>query len=130
MPNYSYCCISCNQNFELFTYIKDYNPKPKCIICGSKKTERNYVADALTQSSSVKKSDSELKTIGDLARRNTDRMSEDQKSALYRKHNDYKEDAGLDQKPLPKGMSRLKKPPKTLWPGSKGVGKKRRNIKK
>jgi putative FmdB family regulatory protein len=124
MPSYSYSCFNCNKDFELFFYIKDYNPQPKCVECGSKQTNRNYVADALTQSSSVKKSDSELKTIGDLALRNTERMSDDQKSALYRKHNEYKEDTSLDKKPLPKGMSRLKKPPKISWPGANG--KKRR----
>lgn len=128
MPNYSYVCTDCDHGFELFAYIKDYNPKPKCVNCNSKNTERNYVADALTQSSSVKKSDNELKTLGDLAMRNTERMSNDEKSALYRKHNDYKEDKSLDEKPLPKGMSRIKKPPKISWPGSEG--KKRRNIKK
>lgn len=129
MPNYSYSCADCGYDFELFSYIKDYNPQPKCVKCNSKKTERNYIADAITQSSSVKKSDSELKTIGDLAMRNTERMSDDEKSALYRKHNSYKEDTSLDQKPMPKGMSRIKKPPKTMWPGSTNT-RKRRNIKK
>jgi hypothetical protein len=64
----------------------------------------------------VKKADSELKTIGDLANRNADRMSEDQKRSLYMKHNDYKEHK-IETKPLPKGMSYKKKPPKPLWPG-------------
>jgi putative FmdB family regulatory protein len=127
MPSYSYHCSNCNNDFELFFYIKDYDSQPKCVECASKKTHRNYVADVLTQSATVKKSDSELKTIGDLALRNTERMSDDQKSALYRKHNEYKEDTSADQKPLPTGMSRLKKPPKQLWPGS--TGKKRRKPK-
>lgn len=130
MPNYSYICTNCNHNFELFFYIKDYQDEPKCVECGSKKTHRNYMADVVTQFSSVKKADNELKTIGDLARRNTERMSEDQKIALYRKHNEYKDDTTVDQKPLPKGMNRMKKPPKPMWPGSEPTNKKRRNIKK
>lgn len=72
------------------------------------------MVDLATQSSSVKKSNSELKTIGDLANRNRDRMSDDQKAALYAKHNDYKEHK--EENRLPAGMSRIKKGPKTIWP--------------
>lgn len=128
MPTYSYYCASCGGSFELFSYIKDYNESPKCSLCQSKKTQRNYVEDAKSQSSSVKKADSELKTIGDLAMRNTERMSEDQKTALYMKHNSYKED-NKEPKPLPSGMSRVKKQQKVKWPGTQGIPK-RRNFKK
>ena len=114
MPNYSYECSKCNCDFELFFYIKDYQPSPSCINCGSKKTTRSYIRDVSTQSASVKKADSELKTIGDLANRNRDRMSEDEKTALYKKHNDYKLDK--EDTPLPNGMSRMKKGEKTIWP--------------
>jgi putative FmdB family regulatory protein len=123
MPNYTYGCDSCGERFELFFYIKDYEPNPKCPQC-KKKTNRLYAIDVLTQSTSVKKADSELKTIGDLALRNSERMSKDQKISLYKKHNDYKENKE-DSKPLPSGMSRLKKPPKTSWPGSDNIRKKR-----
>jgi hypothetical protein len=57
---------------------------------------------------SVKKSDSELKTIGDLANRNRDKISDDHKSYLDQKHNAYKEE--LSTKQLPQGMSRMQKP--------------------
>ncbi|NDG32994.1 hypothetical protein EB118_23375, partial [bacterium] len=74
----------------------------------------NIEDDVATQSASVKKSDSELKTIGDLALRNTDRMSDDEKEHLKRKHNDYKEKP--TNKQLPKGMSRVNRPKiKTKW---------------
>jgi hypothetical protein len=73
-----------------------------------------YTEDALSISASVKKMDSELKTVGDLAKRNTDRMSDDHKAHLRSKHNDYKENQA--DAPLPKGMSRLQKPKhKTKW---------------
>lgn len=114
MPTYSYFCISCNSDFELFFHIKDYIENPKCISCGSSLTNRLYCKDIATQVASVKKSDSELKTIGDLANRNRDKMSEDQKRDLYKKHNDYKEHK--EEKPLPTGMSRMKKGQKTIWP--------------
>lgn len=124
MPSYSYFCSDCKKDFELFFYIKDYVPQPCCQHCGSKNTDRDYISDVMTQSSSVKKSDSELKTIGDLARRNSDKFSEDEKVHLYRKHNEYKFTEST--KELPTGMSRMKKPPKVSWPGSKTIKKKRK----
>lgn len=113
MPTYSYHCENCNIDFELFFYIKDYIEKPKCSSCKSKKTCRSYTKDVATQNATIKKSDSELKTIGDLANRNRDKMSEDQKQQLLLKHNAYKEQESNKQ--LPKGMSRLKKQPKIKW---------------
>lgn len=113
MPTYSYFCEKCKIKFELFFYIKDYIDQPNCPECDSNETQRNYVDDVLTQNASVKKSDSELKTLGDLANRNRDKLSEDEKISLYKKHNDYKDNK--PDKPLPKGMSRIKKQPKTKW---------------
>jgi len=114
MPTYSYHCNHCQKKFELFFYIKDYEQSPRCAFCKNTNTHREYMLDLATQSASVRKSDSELKTIGDLANRNRDRMSDDQKASLYAKHNEYKEHK--EEKPLPKGMSRIKKGPKTIWP--------------
>jgi hypothetical protein len=113
MPEYTYECNNCESIFSLVCSISEYKEHPKC-DCGSKKTCRRYVEDCLTINGNVKKSDSELKTVGDLANRNRDRMSEDQKRHLYHKHNSYKEQ--VSDKALPKGMSRIKKPPKTIWP--------------
>jgi hypothetical protein len=70
--------------------------------------------DIKTLNTSIKKSDSELKTLGDLANRNRDRLSQDHKIVLEQKHNDYKEEPS--QKELPRGMSRIQKPKvKTKW---------------
>lgn len=113
MPNYSYACNKCETDFELYSTISDYKPSPKCPHCGYKKTSRKYTEDLLTLNSSVRKSDNELKTLGDLAMRNTERMSDDQKQAIWQKNNAYKEEPCT--KPLPKGMSRIKKPPKPKW---------------
>jgi putative FmdB family regulatory protein len=113
MPTYSYICEKCKSNFELFFYIKDYTEKPSCPKCLSNQTLRNYLEDILTQNTSIKQLDSELKTLGDLANRNRDRLSEDEKISLHKKHNNYKENK--PDKPLPKGMSRIKKEPKTKW---------------
>lgn len=120
MPEYSYECSKCNSKFSIICSISDYEDHPKC-ECGSKKTARCYREDFLTINGNVKKSDSELKTIGDLASRNTERMSEDQKQHLYQKHNDYKEQK--ETKILPKGMNWMnkpKKPPKRFLDRMKG----------
>jgi putative FmdB family regulatory protein len=116
MPTYSYRCNKCDNSFELFFYIKNYIEQPQCNLCGSDKTERCFTKDAMTLNTSIKKSDNELKTIGDLARRNAEKMSEDEKISLYQKHNSYKEQESI--KKLPSGMQRVKKPMKTKWPGS------------
>lgn len=127
MPTYSYTCLVCKQHFELFAYIKDYTETPKCIHCESCRTERMFTKDVITQFSSVKKSDTELKTIGDLALRNSERMSNDEKTHLYQKHNAYKYEQ--PDKALPSGMNRIKKPPKPNWPGTKKIKTKRKNKK-
>jgi putative FmdB family regulatory protein len=113
MPTYSFSCDNCSTDFELFFYIKDYIEHPECPQCKSNTTYRRYADDVLSQNTSVKKADSELKTIGDLANRNRDRLSNDEKEALYNKHNSYKENK--TDKPLPNGMSRIKKQPKIKW---------------
>ena len=115
MPTYSYECQKCGTSFELFFYIKDYQEHPRCVGCECTATMRKYTEDLRSLNMSVKKSDSELKTIGDLANRNRDRLSEDQKKTLYKKHNSYKEQES--QKALPQGMSRIDKKSikKTKW---------------
>lgn len=113
MPEYTYECDDCESVFSVICSISQYKEHPKC-NCGSKKTSRRYTEDCLTINSNVKKSDSELKTVGDLANRNRDKMSEDEKNYLHHKHNAYKEE--IPTKTLPQGMSRLKKSPKTIWP--------------
>lgn len=113
MPEYSFICQKCDYQFSVYCSISKYTSTAKCPKCKCSRTNRNYNKDLSSMFSSVKKSDSELKTIGDLANRNSDRMSEDQKHNLYIKHNQYKEET--PQKELPKGMSRIKKPPKPKW---------------
>jgi putative FmdB family regulatory protein len=113
MPTYTYHCLGCKKDFELFFYIKDYIESPKCAECNSKETHRLYIKDVSTQSTTVKKSDGELKTLGDLANRNRDRMSDDQRNELHTKHNEYKDNK--PEKPLPKGMNRIPKQKKIKW---------------
>lgn len=112
MPVYSYACNKCKLKFELFFSYSKYEEQPECSGCKSNNTYRLYVEDAMTINTSVKKSDSELKTLGDLANRNRDKLSDDQKLALQHRHNSYKDSPSMD---LPTGMSRIKRGKKTQW---------------
>jgi putative FmdB family regulatory protein len=113
MPTYTYKCPSCKKVFEILSSIKDYQDTVSCSSCDCKKASRCLAHDVQTLNGSVKLGDNELKTLGHLAQRNTERMSEDQKQSIWTKNNSYKE-TPLD-KPLPKGMSRVKKTPKMKW---------------
>ena len=106
MPEYTYLCNDCNEKFTKVFNIKDYQETTNCCFCKSKKTCRMYQDDLLSCSGFVKKSDSELKTVGDIANRNRDKLSKDQKVDIDKKNNKYKDNEG---KELPKGMSRMKK---------------------
>jgi len=110
MPLYTYYCESCKEKYELFFNLSDYIDNPKCADC-KKKMKRSYQDDIGSLYGAVKKTDSELKTIGDLANRNSDKLSDDEKIHLYKKHNNYKENIGSE---LPSGMSRIKKPQKKI----------------
>ena len=112
MPCYSYYCEYCKKTIEIFCSITAYKDKIRCSSC-STLIPRDYGTDMLTINGTVKKSDSELKTVGDLARRNSDKMSDDEKIHLHHKHNSYKDKK--DQTELPKGMTRMKKQPKIKW---------------
>lgn len=110
MPTYSFFCENCQVKFELYFLISQYDMAKKlCPNCNQdKKVIRVYQDDLLSLNTSIKKNDSELKTIGDLANRNRDKMSDDHKAHLSAKHNDYKEQ--VPSKDLPSGMSRLNRP--------------------
>lgn len=118
MPEYSFVCNRCHENMYIICPIKDYDTvslKLKCSLCGSKNIIRDYKTDIENLNTSIRKSDSELKTIGDLAKRNSEKFSEDKKKHLHEKHNSYKENKIATQD-LPSGMTRIKKQQKTKWP--------------
>lgn len=113
MPTYTFKCDKCNHKFELFMTINNYTDQQACEICNSL-THRSYEDDLTSMNGFVRLSDSEIKTLGHLAHRNSEKMSTDQKQALHQKHNSYKQDKnGAD---LPTGMSRIERGPKTIWP--------------
>lgn len=103
MPIYTYQCPSCG-NFESHQPMMKVKAKLKCPECG-KTSERNLLADASTV---IGVGDASPKTLGALAERNANRMSADEKAALTKKHNAYREEGPT--KELPTGMSRIEKP--------------------
>lgn len=78
--------------------IADYSPKQKCPSCKSSKYVcRDYQSDNVTGRVAIR-------TLGALADKNSDKLSDDEKQALYRKHNEYR----FQPKPeLPEGMKRI-----------------------
>lgn len=109
MPTYTFKCQKCNITFELFATYAQYDQlEKKCPACKSKNTDRCFLDDVSTISGSVRKADSELSTIGDLANRNRDKFSDDEKRHLHNKHNSYKDSSFIDSK-LKTGMTRMKK---------------------
>lgn len=113
MPEYTYICNSCNHKFSIVCSIRDYRQNIECVSCKKLTADRSYIDDLSSISTSIKLASSEIKNLGHLAHRNAETMSEDQKNELYRKHNSYKEN--VPDKPLPKGMNRIKKPKKIKW---------------
>jgi hypothetical protein len=114
MPEYTFCCENCKNKFSIICSIKNYKEKNKCTNCKSSSTYRLYSEDLASLNTCIKLADSEVKTLGHLANRNTERLSEDHKASLNEKHNSYRETPSENQ--LPSGMSRIQKPKKkTKW---------------
>lgn len=89
---YSFFCkyAGCKLSSFEVTYqsIKEYKSYGICPSCGYKSEERDYLADL--PASSIVKSDDQLKTVGDLAKRNTDKFSNDKKEHIWRENNHYR----------------------------------------
>ena len=113
MPEYTFICDDCGEIFSIVCSIPEYTDKQSCTLCQSSNTNRYYQQDLANMRGSVIKADSELKTIGDLANRNRDKMSEDHKQSLFKKHNEYRENT--PEMPLPKDMKRMKKTKGIKW---------------
>jgi len=107
MPTYSFYCPHCNHSYELYMLMCDYTDNQQCPECGQK-TQRDYQTDLSTTTSSVIKSDNEIK-LGHLAERNSSRMSDDEKRALAYKHNEYL--FKTPERDLPSGIKRRKRDP-------------------
>lgn len=109
MPTYSFICDTnqkgCGHQFSLFMSMTTYTNKQKCPQCNKQKSvRRDYDIDLPTLSQNIKLNDDNI-TVGHLAKRNSERLSSDEKDHLTEKHNAYKYEEPT--KPLPKGMNRM-----------------------
>ena len=103
MPKYSFCCTNCNKSFELNIPIKEYDRSLKrCVYCSSKNVYRDYINDEV--GITYRLAESEIKTLGHLAHRHSEKFSKDQKRHLQRKNNEYRRGSKKD---LPRGMKRV-----------------------
>lgn len=110
MPTYTFLCEKCKETFDTLSSIGAYTGKAKCPHCKKVSTTRDYKTDL--PNGFVPLSDDQI-TVGHLAHRNGERYSDDQKEAIRRKVNAYKE--GSPERELPKGMNRMRKNGKVEW---------------
>jgi hypothetical protein len=114
MPTYTYNCPEetggCGHQYEVFILMSEYNPQlpPVCPGCKTRThVRRNFKVDISSTSSHI-----QTQTLGSLAEKNTNSMSEDARLAQWRKDNAYKFDDPPNEPKmkLPRGAKRLLKP--------------------
>lgn len=104
MPTYTYTCPSCG-DFELYSSLQGYKEKVRCPSC-TKQSQRNLLVDAM----SVIATGLGAQTLGSIADKNADKLSQDEKDLLNAKHNAYKDVPEEQLAPLPAGMKRVGRP--------------------
>ena len=103
MPVYEYRCTKCEEHFEIICSMEEYEVIDDCPYCNTKSAVRVFS----TQLGFVKLAESEIKTLGHLAKRHSETMSPDEIAHIKHKNTAYRRE-GPDQ-PLPPGMHRIKK---------------------
>lgn len=96
MPFYNFQCEQCLHTFELFMGMSDYHIPDQCPKCNN----QGAVKRIFDGCPSV--SNGEPKTLGALADKNADKLSEAEKMALNYKHTEY-----LRNRPAPKLPERV-----------------------
>lgn len=122
MPTYSIICNKCKHKFEIQCLICDYNAVFKtigCPKCNSLDIYRDYIADG-------PRGFVARNTLGMLAQKNSEKMSNEEKAELNYKHNKYRFE---NKSELPEGMKRLKSDiPDKYLPVKESSTKKKRKI--
>lgn len=107
MPTYTYFCDDCQQYFEKFALMCDYTDSETCPTCNScRNVIRALGYDISTVHRTVVAGDNEI-NLGQLADRNTQRMSRDEKIDKFYEQNKYKYEG--PETDLPTGMTRVHK---------------------
>lgn len=86
MPAYDFICQDCEHTFELVMSMSAYCLPSCCPKCNKQSVARVYTEPT----TNIIRGDHQI-TVGELAERNRDRYSDDQKIALHKKHNEYRE---------------------------------------
>lgn len=124
MPTYSFLCEDCTNAFEINCFISDYDGVVKgmeCPSCSSKNVYRDYSTDKV--SGQIK-----VQTLGMMAQKNSERMTDEQKAALNFEHKKYLYEEGNE---LPAGMKRARKPINDKYlPVPNSPKRKKRELKK
>lgn len=105
MAIYTFKCTNkkCKTVVESCQSIKDYQPLITCPTCKKDTLVRDYESDL--PSGSVKRGDHQI-TVGELAKRNTERFSEDYKEHLHNKNYAYRENPPPFKEPKAKRKMR------------------------
>jgi hypothetical protein len=107
MPAYTYFCHTCDEYFEVTNLICDYKEQETCPTCETfKNVTRELGYDISTIHRNVRAGDDDI-TLGQLADRNTKRLSRDEKISKYYDQNKYRWEG--EDKSLPDGMTRVNK---------------------
>jgi hypothetical protein len=104
---YTFKCFEdedgCGHVFEVVMTPATYTADQQCPHCSSfSSVHRFYEVDEIN--SQVRLADSELKTVGHLAARNTEKFSEEQLAKINYEQNSYR--FNREKKDLPRGMKR------------------------
>ena len=129
MPTYTYNCKDCQNHFHVVENMADHKESHPCPLCKSTNIGRDYKADNMAAVGSA----SIPKTLGFLADKNSDKMSEDEKNHLTEKHTEYMREGKQEHREKLaehgiKVIDRPKEPPLTFT-GEKPT-KKRRKVNK
>lgn len=104
MPTYEYNCDGCGRNFEVRRSIKD-DPLKQCPYCSTDALQQVYHAPTII-------SNSEPRTIGGLADRNSAKMGRYEKEAKVHEAQEQKKRARREaMKQLPAGMTSARTEP-------------------
>lgn len=107
MPTYTYYCSKCDNRFEIFANIGNYKQCYECPKCNDiSDVTRALGYDISTVHREVIANDDNI-TLGQLADRNTKKMSRDEKINRYYEQNKYKWEG--QESNLPKGARKVRK---------------------